>query len=94
MTKPQALLLAGLRRPETLATLPAFELDLAIRYARRSRLLGRLAVDTERLGVLTAPWLVVYGAGVTGPTALSEVKKTQLWASLPAVRAKGDLTSQ
>lgn len=44
-------------------------------------------VSTERLGDLTAPWLVVYGAGETGPTALSEVKKTPLWASLPAVRA-------
>jgi iron complex transport system substrate-binding protein len=44
-------------------------------------------VSTERLGDLTAPWLIVYGSGETGPTALSEAKKTPLWASLPAVKA-------
>jgi iron complex transport system substrate-binding protein len=44
-------------------------------------------VSTERLGDLTAPWLIVYGSGEAGPTALSEAQKTPLWSTLPAVRA-------
>jgi iron complex transport system substrate-binding protein len=44
-------------------------------------------VSTERLGELTSPWLVVYGSGDDGLSALSAVKKTPLWATLPAVKA-------
>jgi iron complex transport system substrate-binding protein len=43
--------------------------------------------STERLGELTAPWLVVYGSGDNGPSMLAEAKRSPLWAALPAVKA-------
>lgn len=44
-------------------------------------------VSTERLADLTAPWLIVYGSGDDGASALAQAKRTPLWATLPAVKA-------
>jgi iron complex transport system substrate-binding protein len=41
----------------------------------------------ERLPEITAPWLIAYGYGEEGRTALASVKGTPLWQNLPAVRA-------
>lgn len=44
-------------------------------------------VSIERLSELTAPWLVVYGSGDDGASALAQARRTPLWATLPAVKA-------
>jgi len=44
-------------------------------------------VSIERLDELTAPWLIVYGSGEDGASALAQAKRTPLWATLPAVKA-------
>lgn len=48
------LLVDLLRSPQSAASLPARELDLAVRLARRARLLGRLADRLQRSGLLHA----------------------------------------
>lgn len=46
------LLLAAIRAPETLATLPPDAWELLLRVARRARLLGRLESDLQQAGLL------------------------------------------
>ena len=48
------VLVGVVRAPESVATWPAEDLDLALRLARRVRLLGRLAARLERAGLLAS----------------------------------------
>lgn len=51
--RAQALLLAALRTPQELPSLPAKDWELLVRVARRARLLGRIDADLSQAGLLS-----------------------------------------
>ena len=71
------LLTAVLRAPERVTTLPAPELDLVLRLARRVRLLGRLADRLQRHGLIDA---------------LPEAAREQLASAAVVVEARSRVT--
>lgn len=53
-TRSRQLVIAALRDPASVPHLSAGDLDLTLRLMRRARLIGRLAVHLEALGLLEA----------------------------------------